>query len=96
MAEHAAPIDATHMPDVSRLVREVARTGQARKILADGDEAVLAPASRRRSRAKQQTQAEFEAEMRATFGGLKDLIDPDEFKRQRRELQVDNREPRSL
>jgi hypothetical protein len=96
MVYEAAPIDASTMPDVSRLVREVARTGQPRLIQADGDVVRVSPTRRRRHTANEPTQKEFEAAMNATFGSLKGLIDPEQFKRQRRELQVDDREPRSL
>ena len=97
MAQELTPIDATNVPEMSALVREVVRTGQPRVIQADGAAAVLSPAGRRRKRtATQPTQADFEAAMNATFGSLNGLIDPEEFKRQRRELQVDDREPRTL
>jgi hypothetical protein len=96
MVHEAAPIDASTMPDVSRLVREVARTGQARVIQADGDAAVLSPARRRRKTAKAMTREEFQAGLHATYGAWKGLIDPEEFKRQRQELQEDEREPLML
>jgi hypothetical protein len=95
MAREARPIDASGMPDVSRLVREVVRTGRARVLRVDGDEATLTPTRRRRKPVNAMSPEEFRAGLHATFGSLKDLIDPDEFKRQRQE-QVDEREPRSL
>lgn len=96
MASEAPSIDVSSLPDVSRLVREVVQTGEARVLRVDGIEATLSPTRRRKRKAKEPTQAEFEAAMKASFGSLKGLIDPDEFKRQRRELQVDEREPRTL
>ena len=95
MVHEAAPIDASTMPDVSRLVQEVARTGQTRVLRVDGQEAVLCPTRRPRT-TRAASQEAFEAAMNATFGGWKGLIDPEEFKRQRRELQVDERAPRTL
>ncbi len=96
MVREAAPIDASSMPDVSRLVQEVARTGQSQLLRVDGEEAVLSPARRRRKTAKAMTREEFQAGLHATYGAWKGLIDPEEFKRQRRALQVDDKPARSL
>ncbi len=96
MAQEALPLDTTNMPEVSQLVREVARSGQPRLLRADGDAAVLSPASTSRRSRKSATQEEFEAAMNATFGAWRDEIDADEFKRQRAELQEHDRAPRSL
>jgi hypothetical protein len=95
MVREAVTIDVTNMPELSALVRDVARTGRPRLLQADGAAAVLSPARRSRS-ARATTQEEFESALNATFGAWKDLIDPDEFKRQRRELQEHDREPRFL
>jgi hypothetical protein len=85
------------MPDVSRLVHEVNRTGRSRVLRVNGDEATLSPARRRQRKPKKElSQEEFRAALHATFGAWKGLIDPEEFKRQRRELQIDDREPRAL
>lgn len=46
MTPEAYPIDVGGMPDVSRLVHEVNRTGRSRLILADGEVARLSPAGR--------------------------------------------------
>ncbi len=46
MTPEAHPIDAGGMPDVSRLVHEVNRTGRSRLIQADGEAARLSPARR--------------------------------------------------
>ncbi|MGI8550580.1 MAG: hypothetical protein ACR2PL_07265 [Dehalococcoidia bacterium] len=60
---------------------------------AHGDFAILPPCSILRGRGKVVTGADIEAALSA-FGGWKDLMDPEEFKRERRELQVHDREPR--
>jgi len=96
MTRSAIPIDASSMPDVSRLVQEVAQTGTPRLLQVGGAAAVLSPARPRHHTAKATTQAEFEAGLTATFGAWKELIDPMEFKRQRRELQEHHGEPRML
>lgn len=95
MVREAAPIDVSEITDLSSLVHEVARTGQAKLVHAHGDVVRISPARRRRAR-KDATQEEFRAAMYETFGSLKGLIDPEQFKRERRELQVDDRDPRSL
>ncbi len=95
MANEARPIDASQMPDVSRLVREVARTGQPRVLHVDGDEARLSPTRRRKS-AKAMSPAQFQAGLHATFGAWSGLVDADELKRELNELQQDDREPRTL
>ena len=75
MAHEAVPIDASSMPDVCRLVREVTRTGQPRLLTVNGETALLtpAPATRRRTFL---TPAEREELLRATFGAWKGLVDP--------------------
>lgn len=98
MTSEAAPIDIETMPDLARLAREVASTGKRRVLRENGAEiAVLAPARPRRGVAKPaaKTKEEIEQVLSATFGSWKGLIDPEEFKRQRRELQYDDREPRT-
>ena len=94
MTSEAHPLDASNMPDVSRLVREVNRTGRPQLLEVDGETARLSPARRRRR--DSETQDIFEAGLNATFGAWKDLVDPEQLKRQRRELDVDDRDPRSL
>jgi hypothetical protein len=94
MTNEARPLDASSMPDVSRLVREVNRTGRPRLLQVDGETARLSPA--RRPRAQTPAQAEFEAGLAAAFGAWKGLVDPEAFKRQRRELEIHDRNPRSL
>jgi len=96
MAQEARPLDTTNMPELSQLVREVARTGQPRLLRADGDAALLSPAAKPHRGRKSVTQGDFEAAMNATFGAWNDQIDAEEFKRQRAELQEHDREPRSL
>ncbi len=95
MAQEARPIDASSMPEVSRLVREVARTGQPRRILADGAEAVLSPARGKRRAAKQPKSEAVEAAL-ALAGAWKGRIDPEKFRRDRQELQIDDKPVRAL
>jgi hypothetical protein len=94
MAQEARPIDASSMPDVSRLVHEVNQTGRPRLIQAGADTARLSPARPRR--AASLTPVQREEILRATFGGWKGLIDPDQLKRELNELQQDDSLPRSL
>lgn len=98
MANDRSPVVITTLPEATRLAREVNETGKARLVQFDGAVVRLAPDSpaRRRTPVEAMTPEEFRAGLHATFGSLKDLVDPDEFKRQRRELQVDDRELRSL
>ena len=42
------------------------------------------------------SQSDFEAAMNTTFGAWSELVDAERFKRERRELQEHDREPRSL
>jgi len=58
--------------------------------------AVLSPARRRRRSRKPADRAELEQALAETFGAWSGLVDPDEFKRQRRELQVHDRVPFTL
>lgn len=83
------------MPDLVRLAREVAETGTPRMLREHGaDLAILAPApARRRPRKQPITQADIEAAL-AVAGAWKDWMDPEEFKRERRELQVHDRPDR--
>lgn len=100
MAREAEPLDldAEAMPELARLAREVARTGRARVLRENGvDIAVIAPATPEdrsdRIAWKKPTPEQIEAAL-ASAGGWKGLVDPEEFKRQRRELQVDDRPQR--
>ena len=95
MVHEALPIDARTVPDVPSLVHEVDRRGQSRLVQADGVIVRVSPTRRRRRLPTEPTQEEFAAAMNATFGSLKGLIDPEAFRRQRRALQVDDREPRT-
>ncbi|MGE0540075.1 MAG: hypothetical protein AB7R89_07830 [Dehalococcoidia bacterium] len=98
MARELAPIDIRQVPELARLVDEVRTTGKPRRIMRDGEElAVLTPpAKRRRSRKDWRPSPEALAAALATFGSWRDHIDPEEFKRQRRELQIDDKPPLQL
>ena len=70
MTHDTMPIDASAMPELSRLVREVARTGKPCLIHADGVSAVHTPAPKQRKAAAMKDQ-EFRAGLHATFGSLR-------------------------
>jgi hypothetical protein len=96
MARELAPIDIRQVPEIARFVDEVCATGKPRRIVRDDEEiAVLIPATRRRRRGGPPTEADLAA-FRAAAGSWKDHLDPETFKRDRRELQVDDKPPRSL
>jgi hypothetical protein len=98
MVTDAEPIDISTIPELVRLAREVAASGRSR-LLRDGDTdvAVIAPAppQRRRRRGRTISQADIDAAL-AVAGAWKDWIDPEAFKRERRELQSDYRPIREL
>ena len=98
MTREAEPVEIGAIPELARLAREVARTGQPRLLRENGEDlAVLTPATpaERNGGAAltQPTTEEAEAAL-ATFGGWNGLIDPEAFKRDRRNLQVDDRPQR--
>ena len=96
MAEEATAIDISSMPEVARLAQEVAKTGRPHVLRQeDRDVAVLSPARPRRGRLKGKavTQADIDAAL-SVAGAWRDWINPDEFKRERRELQVHDRPTR--
>lgn len=90
-----APIDIGQVSDLASLVEEVRATRRPRRIMRDGEElAVLTPpGGRRRSRKDWRPSPEALAAALATFGTWRDHIDPEEFKRQRRDLQIDDKPP---
>lgn len=94
MARQARAIDASSMPDVARPVHDVNQTGRPRLIQAGGDTARLSPARRRR--AASLTPAQREEILRATFGGWKGLVDPNQLKQELNDLQRDESTPRRL
>jgi hypothetical protein len=95
MANETQPFDASSLPDVSRLIHDVNRTGQPRLIQAGGEAARLSPARRPR-RSAALTPLQREKLLRATFGGWKGLIDADQLKQDLQALQQDASLPRSL
>ncbi|MHB8573941.1 MAG: hypothetical protein ACYDCQ_01290 [Dehalococcoidia bacterium] len=87
MTNEAIPVDISTNPELARIAHETVRTGRRHSLVENGTViAVVAPARRRRKAARATTQEEFEAALKATFGAWQGLIDPEEFKRQRREL----------
>lgn len=89
MAQEAPPLDADQMPDVSRLVHEVNRTGRPRLIHAGGEIARLSPvrSSRRRNSL---TPEQREAILRQTFGAWQGIVDADRLKQELNDLQRDD------
>jgi hypothetical protein len=99
MARELAPIDIRQVPEIAHLVDEVRASQKPRRIVRDGEElAVLtpAPAGRRRSRKDWRPSPEALAAALTLAGAWKDQIDPEEFKRQHRELQIDDKPPLQL
>jgi hypothetical protein len=97
MRHETASIDISTMPDLARLADEVARTRTPR-VLRRGNEdiAVLSPTRpKRRPKSKRVTEEDIAASL-AAAGAWQDWVDPEAFKRERRELQEHDRELRSL
>ena len=99
MARELAPIDVRQVPELARLVDEVCATRKPRRIVRDGEDVALlvpTPAKPHRTRRDWRPRPEDLAAVLALAGAWKDLIDPEEFKRQRRELQIDDKPIRTL
>jgi antitoxin (DNA-binding transcriptional repressor) of toxin-antitoxin stability system len=97
MVRETTPIDVSSMPDVSRLAREVASTGTTRVLSENGHVlARLTPARSRRRTGKVTTREEMLKVFAETHGAWAGLLDPEEFKRERERLQVDERASRAL
>jgi hypothetical protein len=96
MAHEAPPITVQALPEAARLAREVDATGKARLVSFGGTVVRLAPAHQRHARPGKQPTPEAVQAALAAAGGWKGLVDPDAFKRQRRELQVDDTPVRAL
>jgi hypothetical protein len=96
MAQEPQTIDVSNNPALREIVEEVARTRRPKRLRVDGTqvEAVIRPARPGWRRAAL-TPEERESILRATLGGWKGLIDPDQLKRELRELQRDEASPRS-
>jgi hypothetical protein len=93
MDDESPSIDVATMPELARLAHEVAATGRPLVLRENGTElAVLAPLStEERIRAFKPSPEAIERAL-AAVGGWVGLVDPEEFKRQRRELQVHDRD----
>lgn len=98
MPQEQHAINVSDNPAMRQLVEDVFRTRQSKLLRVDSGEAVFVTPARSSRRAKTTvtTREELQQVLAQTRGAWKDLIDPEEFKRQRRELQFDDREPRSL
>ena len=97
MARDATPIDISTNPELARVAHEALRTGKRHPLVENGTViAVVTPARARRAKGKVTSREELKQVLAETHGAWRGLLDPDEFKRQRRELQFDDREPRSL
>ncbi len=98
MPSEAPAIDLSAYPELARIVHEAARSGRRLPLVENGTViAVVAPAKPRRAArtARSRSQEEVQRILTETHGAWKGLIDPEEFKRQRRELQIHDREPRT-
>lgn len=95
--EHQA-INVSDNPAMRQLVEDVFRTRQAKVLHLDSGEAVFVTPARspRRAKARGTNVDELQQVLADTHGTWKGLVDPEEFKRQRQELQFDDRQPRSL
>ncbi len=96
MAQETRPITVTALPEATRIAREVNETGKARLVQFGGDVVRLAPARRRRQAAGNRPTPEAIEAALAAAGGWKGLVDPEQFKRDRRELQIDDKPVRRL
>ncbi|MGH2586214.1 MAG: hypothetical protein ACRDJE_14975 [Dehalococcoidia bacterium] len=92
MVREAIPVDISTMPDLVRLVDEVARTRTPRVLERNGEAvAVLSPAPvKRRRKGKTVTPEDIEA-ARATFGSWKGHIDAGQFRRDIKAARSDHR-----
>ena len=98
MTHELTPIDIRRVPELAHLVDEVTATGRPRRIMRDNEDiAVLLPAApkRRRTRDWRPSPKAVEAAV-ALAGAWRDQLDPETFKRERRELQIDDKPPRNL
>jgi prevent-host-death family protein len=100
MVRELTPVDVGDIPELARLVDEVKASDAPLRITRDGEDvAVLMPVRRatrpRRLPGRRPSEADIQAAL-AVAGSWGDQIDPEVFKRERRELQVDDKPPRSL
>jgi hypothetical protein len=96
MPSEAPSIDLSAYPELARIVHEAARSGRRLPLVENGTViAVVAPAKPRRAAKRIRSKEEVQRILAETHGAWKGLIDPEEFKRQRRELQIHDREPRT-
>lgn len=98
MVRELTPVDVGDIPELARLVDEVKASDAPLRITRDGEDvAVLMPSRPGPQRRRRRTITDADRQAAAdTFGAWKDQIDPEVFKRERRELQVDDKPPRSL
>ncbi len=97
MPDEAMHDDVTAVQDFPTLAREIARTGKA-QVFRDNGAAlvVVSPAHPVKRRAKRTPTPEAIEAALAAAGSWKGLVDPEEFKRQRRQLQIDDKPIRTL
>lgn len=91
MARELQPVAAHTMTDVTRLVHEVNETGRPRLIQVGDELARLAPVRSRSRVVGRRPSPEQGSEALRAAGSWKGLVDAEEFKRQRRELQEDDK-----
>lgn len=97
MPGEAPPIDISASPELARIAHETARTGLRYPLVENGAViAMVTPAPTRRSGGKVTSPEELRQALAEAHGAWQGLIDAGEFKRHRRELEFDEREPRTL
>ncbi len=89
--------------ELMQAAEAVARHGRKRLVRIQGKPLAIVPerasgatSSLRHTRARVVSREELQQVLAETHGAWRALIDPEEFKRQRRELQRDDRDPRTL
>lgn len=88
MEEELVPVEISTIPDLARIVAEVREADAPLRLQHNGqDVALLRPIRARRPKPKSVSDEAWEAAL-AQFGVWKGRVDPEEFKRQRRQLQV--------
>src|SRR5438045_4053130 len=99
MAREAQP-HPTPQADLYQAAEAVVRSGRKQEVQFNGATLTIGRLVPRKPRARRGaaalTPAEREEILRATSGGWKGLIDPDQLKRELNELQRDESKPRSL
>ena len=90
-------IDIASSAEIAELAHRTQRTGRRQVLVENGIAiAVVSKPRSERNRPRVSTDTELREVLNATRGAWRSNVDPGEFKRLRRELQEDDREPRIL